>query len=473
MQLRYSSVLLQCRIFNDVLALKSKDGLEYKDTADWQKSSDVDTHPDGGIYASTGPAKDALALVNPSAVRDTECQQYAARVAYAFAELLVEIKIKAAKSAFFSRYGVVEPFLQISTGYKSITQIAKYAARMLDRQHRVFLFMIYIIQTRARLICWDRSGAAVSENIDLKKNPGQLLNFISRFATMTPEERGHDPTANLATEKQITRLRTYCSQHETRLTTRFVKEILDNIRLFPIYQVRCQVIDTPQINADSSQPPPSRQFLIGRYLSASQSLTGRATRGFIAFDIDKERLVFLKDYWRPDAEGVYSEMDVYARLNEKGVGHVATAIGGGDVGGPRVQVTRNQELVPETKRSKARIHHRVILEQVGLPLETYPTSKDMINIVLGALVGMSQFNSLLMFFWLIQLHAGHQEAWEKAKILHRDISVNNILVDVNSSTGGGTGFLIDWDLCESREDMGKEATQNGRTVSTLHAFMSI
>lgn len=272
---------------------------------------------------------------------------------------------------------------------------------MFDRQHRVLLFMIYITRMRARLICWDRSGAAVSENIDLKENPGQLLNFISRFATMTPEQRGYDPTADFATKEQLDRLRAYHSRDKNEDTTGFVKDILDNIRLYPIYQVRCPVIDTPPIDADSSQPPPSRQFLIGKYLSASHSLTGRATRGYIAFDIEKERLVFLKDYWRPDADGVHPELDVYARLKQNNVRFVATAIGGGDVGGSRAQLTGTQELIPEPKRPKARIHYRVLLEQVGQPLEKYYNSYFMLAFVAHALIGMGYFDSLPTCFVLV------------------------------------------------------------------------
>jgi RIO-like serine/threonine protein kinase len=36
----------------------------------------------------------------------------------------------------------------------------------------------------------------------------------------------------------------------------------------------------------------------------------------------------------------------------------------------------------------------------------------------------------------------HDAAYFKASILHRDISVGNILIDED-----GDGFLIDWDLC--------------------------
>ena len=41
----------------------------------------------------------------------------------------------------------------------------------------------------------------------------------------------------------------------------------------------------------------------------------------------------------------------------------------------------------------------------------------------------------------------HADAYNKARILHRDISARNILISDN-----GTGILIDWDLSKKVED---------------------
>ena len=60
-------------------------------------------------------------------------------------------------------------------------------------------------------------------------------------------------------------------------------------------------------------------------------MTGRATRGFVAFNMSSKRLCFLKDYWRPVSIRIHSELDVYKRFKETNVNFVATVIGGGDV----------------------------------------------------------------------------------------------------------------------------------------------
>ena len=67
---------------------------------------------------------------------------------------------------------------------------------------------------------------------------------------------------------------------------------------------------------------------------------------------------------------------------------------------------------------------------------------------------------------------GHEEAWTKAEILHRDISDNNIMRVVNQDEEEDVdvnGILIDWDLCKYKSDLGQQATQHGRSVS-VHAI---
>jgi len=60
------------------------------------------------------------------------------------------------------------------------------------------------------------------------------------------------------------------------------------------------------------------------------------------------------------------------------------------------------------------------------------------------------------------LDLAHKEAYENARILHRDVSVGNILI-----TDEGRGLLIDWDMCKHVRDLPEAARQSERTVSFL------
>ena len=48
--------------------------------------------------------------------------------------------------------------------------------------------------------------------------------------------------------------------------------------------------------------------------------------------------------------------------------------------------------------------------------------------------------------------AGHRLAWEKAGVLHRDVSVGNILIADDPGPDGSLGFLHDFD-CSSMADI--------------------
>ncbi|EKM60992.1 uncharacterized protein PHACADRAFT_204140 [Phanerochaete carnosa HHB-10118-sp] len=64
----------------------------------------------------------------------------------------------------------------------------------------------------------------------------------------------------------------------------------------------------------------------------------------------------------------------------------------------------------------------------------------------------------------------HEQAWERAEILHRDISIGNIIIDIDSlATKRPKGLLCDWDLSKSKDRIGR-TTQTVR--SGTWAFMS-
>ena len=52
----------------------------------------------------------------------------------------------------------------------------------------------------------------------------------------------------------------------------------------------------------------------------------------------------------------------------------------------------------------------------------------------------------------------HGAAYEKAQVLHRDVSGGNVLIDQN-----GQGILIDWDMCVWLENK-DEAERIGQKV---------
>jgi hypothetical protein len=71
-------------------------------------------------------------------------------------------------------------------------------------------------------------------------------------------------------------------------------------------------------------PKVEKPFIISfppKYIARSPF--GRATRPMLAFDLEVESLVFLKDYWRVDMDGMGKEGDIYTILESHRVPNIA------------------------------------------------------------------------------------------------------------------------------------------------------
>ncbi|KAI0089094.1 hypothetical protein BDY19DRAFT_1048081 [Irpex rosettiformis] len=400
-----------------------------------------DVIPSLAMYPDTDQAKQAFSRDMDT---PTEAIAHRARVAWAWMTIAVEIKHDANLSAFyFDSRGSTGYLRNTVEGRKAQAQFVEYAAQIMARQHRTFVFLLYICENNVRLTRWDRVGCIVSEPIDFEAEPEKVLNFIYRLALMSDKELGYDTTAILATPEEVEQLAVFFRPNE--YARECAAEILapQTQVLHPIYKITCKNINGTEEGV----------YYIRKDRTASQSPMGPATRGYIMFIQDSYLLGFLKDYWQPHSDGkVPWELDIYMKLKAAGVRHVATAIGGGEVkdgSGSQMTITDNSFNAPLKLE-----HCRIALKEFARPLEDYENSKGLITIVSHAL-------------------EGHDNAWNKAKILHRDISVNNIMFVVaqdEETTREMNGILIDWDLCKERDELNNNRTQNGR--SGTWAFMS-
>ena len=159
-------------------------------------------------------------------------------------------------------------------------------------------------------------------------------------------------------------------------------------------ELRSSSNPTERIRIKSTGTGTYTTYLIGKPRVVTYSPTGRCTRGFVAFrpqqgSYDQADVHFIKDYWRPESDGVRKELDTYANLRFCGVQFVPTAIGGGDVGHHQVTFTQdymNQSTVPLRK-----VHCRIVLKEVGRPLITYENSRTLMTAICFAIRGQFSF----------------------------------------------------------------------------------
>ncbi|KAA1473550.1 hypothetical protein DENSPDRAFT_931062 [Dentipellis sp. KUC8613] len=181
----------------------------------------------------------------------------------------------------------------------------------------------------------------------------------------------------------------------------------------------------------------NRTLLIARPVASSHSMHGRCTRGYLAYDPKERTVSFLKDFWRPDHEQIPAEHEVYKRLAAHKVSNIATCEDSEDVcdSDGRWQVTKTHDAVGHTSHL-AHGHYRVRLREFCRPLTDFKDFRELASLFYDAMTA-------------------HEDAWGKAAVLHRDISVNNILI-LEEGKGreiSRKGILNDWDLCKYKEQM--------------------
>ncbi|RPD73199.1 hypothetical protein L226DRAFT_614421 [Lentinus tigrinus ALCF2SS1-7] len=354
--------------------------------------------------------------------------------------------------------------LQNEQGY---VQFIDHMSEVLDNQHRRFSYAIYVWDYMARICFFDRGGAVISEEFNWTMPDSPLHDFVWKVAHMSEAQLGYDPTVERVSDEDAAAFKRMADDSTVHEKIRsFVKQAIPEGQ--PIYKVDIIPMGTPPDEGFPDEPfpphspadpssaapasPPSqppvaptpRSFLIGKAYFSSHSLIGRSTRGYIAYDIDGERLCFLKDYWRPYVpKRTRPEHMIYERMARCGVEGIPTLICGGDVGGMQAQTSQIQDILchPDGAPSVPLFHYRIATVEIGLPLESFMNFKQLALVFADAVLT-------------------HYEAWDKAKVLHHDISIGNILIDPRTLT---RALLIDWDLCRLQCELESGLTEPDRT----------
>ena len=226
---------------------------------------------------------------------------------------------------------------EAATRKKNRGQLITYAELLLALQPRVYLFMLAIIGRRFRLLLWDRSGVIVTKSTDYYKRPELLCEFLWRISYASPTALGLDPTAVrfLRTPTNANELESILEYLAERVIDRAPGDIKGTL---PDNYVFSYVLDLFKESIANEDWPlyrlwvAERCFLVGKPVSPSRGVAGPGTRGYVAYDFEHKRLVWLKDTWRAWYQGVEAEGKVLCRLNEAGAEGIPTVLSHGDVG---------------------------------------------------------------------------------------------------------------------------------------------
>ncbi|CCM00602.1 uncharacterized protein FIBRA_02638 [Fibroporia radiculosa] len=344
-------------------------------------------------------------------------------------------------------------------------QIISYAEEIFRKQHRCFLISVLLLGDYARLLYWDRAGACVSERFNYRQRPELLGDFLWRYSHLTDVQQGLDPSVTWVSKGSAEYHRMQNALQSVEEVALYVKEyfkksieVVKGVNEWCGWKIAVsaeKALSSYSNNSDNAEPPPPRvgsqssdssdrpsaaivesttssvdadsthYYLVGRPHFIAPGMAGRGTRGYVAYDPERNTFVFLKDAWRIDLLEIDKEGEVLALLNQKNLMNVPTLVCHRDVYSevesasgtqrqPQSTVTqryRKAPVVPATTHNpmKTHTHYRLVVEEVGRPLEDFANGREMVRIVWDCVIA-------------------HRDAVELAGILHRDISTGNILL---------------------------------------------
>ncbi|KAI0707479.1 hypothetical protein C8T65DRAFT_781137 [Cerioporus squamosus] len=299
----------------------------------------------------------------------------------------------------------------------------------------------------------------------MTEDPGLLVRLLWRFAQMTDEQLGLDPTAS-----PVYPASSYFAMMEAMKEDTEGEDVdLEACETDPFLTDYSQLPSTDpstftfqrRLFANSLSEdwpryalevgPERRKYLVGKptYIADAYS-TG--TMVYVALDPIERSLVTLKDKWRPFSANFESEGDILRTLQARGVDAVLSVVCYGDIEGQdtwleiyaeenaRRKRKRDEEGTYKTQRPFERLQHcRLVEKEVFLPLDEFTCSFQLLKVVSDC----------------IRIHRDTYEAG----YLHRDVNPFNIMIcpSVSLNADGKrtvhyTGVLVDWDLaCRVQE----------------------
>ncbi|KAM5539845.1 hypothetical protein V8D89_006348, partial [Ganoderma adspersum] len=304
-------------------------------------------------------------------------------------------------------------------------------------QHRLFVFMILFVEDKARLLHFDRVGVSMTAEFDYTQRPEVIGKFLYRLSR-NRASTGNDPTATRANEADAELFRNlHMRYHAASAVGRGLRDAATEG--WPVYKLCIEGRFSPNGSTAvlPNDPVSRREFVVGKPVSTCRSLCGCGTKIFVAYDVATKKIVVIKDSWGPTSMDLRSEYDTYLLLNsaERLAGQpflIPTLLGGGDVICDRVpQGTQcsNPDLFSRT-------HYRLVLKEVCRPLEDFTNSLELVTAIMCAI----------------------DVAWSWARVLHRNVSIDNILVLDEDPEGPPNprtvrGLLANWDLARTKEEL--------------------
>ncbi|RPD54402.1 hypothetical protein L226DRAFT_616716 [Lentinus tigrinus ALCF2SS1-7] len=399
-------------------------GLEYTRDDDGCRSP---IRPAGGTFLVT---EHNATHVDPPVIKNEARKEWVGRFSWAELAVPIEVRVDDYDSAFTFGDQREHHLKKTRYGNKALERVLKYVGQLFSYHHRTHVYILYVLRHQARILYFDRAYTLVSEPFKYGTREDVTLHqFFWRLGRMSREQLGFDPTVVPANPEDVKRMFAYAPDAPSDYVEQQIYYALSVDDKDPSSTLLLGKSTAYELTMCG------RRYIVGRPMYMKPFLHGRCTRGFVAYDIDEGTVRFIKDCWWPALKRLRREHETYKDLNGKGVQYVLTCLAHEDVpGSDGAQITKSQEVI---KRSCAPFrHYRLLFKEVCRPVTDFEDFGAFTTFMCHALLA-------------------HRDAWQKAEILHKDVSLFNILIH---EVGRGpavkkTGMLCDWDLCQYKAEL--------------------
>ncbi|KAH6628305.1 hypothetical protein F5144DRAFT_303988 [Chaetomium tenue] len=334
--------------------------------------------------------------------------------------------------------------------------LGRYAREVLAAQDtRRFVLGFTLCGSLMRVWGFDRLGGIASEQFDINKNGLQFISTVLGFLWMSEEALGFDPTIRRGKDGQ--RLVTI---KRNGLTERLV--IDKTMKRAPCVAGRATTCWKAHREGN-----PQDSFVI----KDSWQYVEREEEGDLLKEATYRGVKNVARYFHhetvfvrgkvDDISNLRGGMDVTKAENYRSELPPKTGDKGRSSGLKRTSSEAGATLPPSKRRSAAsptkgsreppnRVHRRVIVRDFGRPIYTASSPSALLAALEGCITG--------------------HESLHEANLLHRDISINNLMINEDPDNPSWPSFLIDLDLAIRKQ---RTAASGAKGKTGTRAFMAI
>lgn len=363
--------------------------------------------------------------------------------------------------------------------------VARYAREVLAAQdNRRFVLGFTLCGSLMRLWSFDRLGGIASERFDVNQNPLEFISAVLGFLMMNNEQLGYDPTIVKSGTQR------YIKVHRDGQTERLILDQL--IFRQPCIVGRATTCWKAHRDGDDGE---TRQIFV---IKDSWQYPERNEEGLMLQEATVKGVANMAKYYHHEVVQVGGIDDDIRSNVRKGLDWMVATVSlpvDSEASSPAVsvQVSNSNALITsqretpagpgtnagnQRKRALSRIESRLHPRKRRSPMSTQTSRNDETGNRIHRRLILQSYGKRIheasspgaLLAGLEACINGHESLRREAGLLHRDISINNLMINEDEEDPSQRGFLIDLDLAIKEA---RTSASGAKKKTGTRAFMAI